>query len=159
MGVAGDALRVRLDILPELHAACVDYVPAGSPEDGRSPMHDEVARSFGRIRAWMKERGLDPRTRTVGAIEVAEGRLLRYVCAIQIPSGVAERSADVGIRNLAGGRYAVLEVDKNPEVIGPCIGRFHDGYLPAHSLSVEPGRPAYEVYFETTMEYCAPIRS
>lgn len=105
----------------------------------------------------MRERGLEARTRTVGVIEARDGRLESYGCCIRVPGEVESGSNGVEVVDLPGGRYAVLTMKKDPEVIGPSIGRFYEEYAPRAELRIDADRPTYEVYLEGTMDYCVPI--
>jgi DNA gyrase inhibitor GyrI len=64
----------------------------------------------------------------------------------------------VGIKELPGGRYAVVKIAKDPQIIGDSIGRFCQEYVPKNNIRIDGMRPTYEIYWEDTMDYCAPIR-
>jgi DNA gyrase inhibitor GyrI len=74
-----------------------------------------------------------------------------------VPEQVQGGSGEVGIQDLVGGRYAVVIIDKDPRIIGDSIGRFYQEYAPQNHIEIDGMRPTYEVYYESTMEYCVPI--
>ena len=133
--------------------AYVEYKPTAD----QGNMHDEIGECFRRVQAWVRERGYDPLTRTIGALQMVDDRLSSYACCIQIAEEVQSGSGGVGIKELPGGRYAVVNMEKVPAIIGESIGRFYREYVPQHSLSLDSKRPTYEVYYESRMEYCVPI--
>jgi DNA gyrase inhibitor GyrI len=83
--------------------------------------------------------------------------LLRYWCCIEAPEGLAAGEDAVQVRELAGGRYAVLTLVKDSDTIGPSIDRFYSEYAPAHGLTLDETRPPIEVYYPETMDYCVPV--
>ncbi len=151
-GIAA-ALLVSIQELAAVHAACLDYVPSA----GQADMHAEIHACFERLQAWAKELGLDPsRLLHVGIPVVREGRLLKYECCVQVPEAVEAAPQDMLVKDLPGGCYAVLTMEKEPAVIGESISRFYAEYLPQNGIELDEARPTYEVYYETTMEYCVP---
>ena len=148
------ALSVSVRELSPVHVAYVEYKPSAEQGD----MHDAIGECFRRVQAWLRERGYDPMTRlTIGAIGMVDGRLSSYECCVQVPDEVRSGSGGVGIKELVGGRYAVVNIEKDPRIIGESIGRFYHEYVPQHNLKIDGLRPTYEVYYERTMEYCVPI--
>jgi AraC family transcriptional regulator len=94
----------------------------------------------------------------VGVPSVGDGQLLSYGCCVQIPEEVQSGSDGVDIKDLPGGRYAVVKIDKDPQAIGDSIGRFYQDYVPKNNIRVDGMRLTYEIYWEDTMDYCVPIR-
>lgn len=153
---AADSLSVSIRDLPLLHVAYVDFVPV---DDDRADSDAGIRESFERARDWIRGLGYDPYAWLhVGVPHVSDRRLTSYTCCIQVAAEVQSGSPPVGIQDLPGGRYAVLSLVKEPQVIGPSIGRFYSEYLPTHGIVLDEARPTYEVYHERTMEYCVPVQ-
>jgi len=51
----------------------------------------------------------------------------------------------------------VVCIAKDSSIIGDSIGRFYQKYVPQNNIRIDGMRPTYEVYYESTMEYCVPI--
>jgi len=148
------SLSVSIGDLPSVHVACMEYQATADP----SNMHDEIGECFRRVQAWLRERGYDPLTwLTIGVINVADGRLASYDCCVQVPELLQSGSEGVEVKDLVGGRYAVLSMPKDPAAIGSSIGRFYQEHVPQHHIAVDGARPTYEIYHESTMEYCVPV--
>jgi DNA gyrase inhibitor GyrI len=86
-----------------------------------------------------------------------DGRLLRYECCVEVPAQVQSGLDDIGIQELPGGQYAVVTIQKDPAIVGPSIGRFYQEYVPQNRLRIDDLRPSYEIYYESTLEYCVPV--
>jgi len=150
------SLSVSVRDLAPLRAACLDCRATQGSDFSQS-----IGAGFQYVEAWLLARGHDPREELllfVGAFSAAGAPPSLYTCCIQTPDGMAGDSVGVEIRDLPGGRYAVLSMVKDPAVIGPSIGRFYQEFVPQHDLAIDGERPTYEIYFESTMEYCVPIR-
>ena len=149
------SLSVSIRDLPALRVACLSC-PMGGDQAEMGPY---IRAAFQRVQAFVRGLERDPYTLlTVGALNMVEGRLASYDCRMQVPSHVQTGEDDITLRELPGGRYAVLGIDKDPAIIGPAIGRLYREYVPEHQLDIDAARPTYEIYFERTMEYCVPIR-
>lgn len=147
-------LSVSIRDLPEVHVACIEYRPG----PGQSDMHSQIGECFQRVKDWAGPGRYDPAAQlTIGAIHLAGGQLESYDCCIQVAGEVQSGSEGVEIKSLPGGRYAVLQILKDPRIIGELIGRFYQAYLPQNDLQIDGSRPTYEIYFGSTMEYCVPI--
>lgn len=113
---------------------------------------------FERVQEWLQEIGDDPYTRlTVGSIWAVEERLLRYDCCIEVPDEVESAPEGIAIKTLPGGRYAVVTIEKDPQVIPAIVRRFHEEYAPQNNIQIDPRRPTYEMYYKDAMEYCVPV--
>ncbi len=150
---AATSLYVTIQELPSIHVAYIEYKPDAEQRN----MHAEIGDCFRRVQAWVRERGYDPLTRTIGAIQMVDDQLASYACCVQIAEEVQSGSGGVAIKDLPGGRYAVVSMEKDPDIIGESIGRFYREYVTQHSLEIDRRRPTYEVYYESRMEYCVPI--
>ncbi len=148
------SLQVSIRDLPSFHVACIVYKP-GSGQDTFSEIHQ----CFQAMQAWVREQGIDPLTLLhIGVPEIVNGQLSAYLCGLDMPASISEGSDPVSIRELPGGRYAVLSLIKESATIGPSIGRFYQEYMPENHIEIDGTRPTYEIYYESTMEYCVPIR-
>lgn len=151
---AATELSVSIKQLPAVHVAYIAYKPDAEQGD----MHAQIGDCFRRVQAWVRERGYDPLSGlTIGAIKMAGGQLSSYECCVQVSEQVQGGSGEVGVQDLVGGRYAVVTIEKDPRIIGDSIGRFYQEYAPQNKLEIDGMRPTYEVYYESTMEYCVPI--
>jgi DNA gyrase inhibitor GyrI len=147
-------LSISIKELPSVHVAYIEYKVGSEQGD----MHNEIGECFRRVQAWVRERGGDPFSLlNVGALNRLGGQLSSYECCVQVSEQVQSGSDGVKIKELPGGRYAVASIAKDPSIIGPSIGRFHQEYVPQHNLAMDGTRPTYEIYYEKTMEYCVPI--
>lgn len=148
------SLVVSIRELPSVHVACIEYKANVEPGD----LHNQIGECFRRVQTWVRERGYGLLTQlTIGAIQLVNGQLASYACCVQIPGEVHSGSEEVDIRELPGGRYALVSIEKDPQIIGASIGGFYQEYAPQHNLEVDDTRLTYEIYYENTMEYCVPI--
>lgn len=145
-------LIVEMRDLPAVHVACITYALAGGQANFAA-----ISERFGRARAWLQGRGLQPSAYlTIGA-GTFQGTQQVYDCCIQVPDGITSGSGEVVIKDLPGGRYAVLSMRKEPAVIGETLRRFYHEYVPQNRIRIDAVRPTYEIYFEGTMDYCVPV--
>jgi DNA gyrase inhibitor GyrI len=147
-------LSVSIRELPSVRVAYIQYKASAE----QSNLHDKIGECFRRVQAWLRERGDDPLTLlTIGAIKMVDGQFASYDCCVQVPEQVQSGSDGVDIQELPGGQYAVVGIRKDPAIIGNSIGRFYQEYVPQNHLDIDGARPTYEIYYESTMEYCVPI--
>lgn len=153
--LAGQPLQVTIqDLSPILVAftSCHLQQLAGS-------YSDQIREGFDRIKDWARGRGYDPAAlRVIGIPQVDGAQLVGYDCAVELPETASLDTGDIRTRRLAGGRYAILSLEKDSATIGETIGRFFAEYVPQRQLVVDPQRPSYEVYYERVMDYCVPLR-
>ena len=136
-----------------MHVAYLACVPGAEQAD----LFPGVQATFRRVQEWVQGIGLELSTLLhIGTPVLQAGRLVRYECCVEVPAPVQDGLGEAGIQDLPGGRYAVLSMEKDPAVIGPSIGRLYGEYLSQAGLQVDARRPTYEIYFESTMEYCVP---
>ena len=148
------ALSVAIKDLQPVHVARVDYLPGVEAGD----MHELIHACFERIQAWMRSLGLDPMSFLhIGVPVLQDGQLMLYECCVQVPANLHTAPQEIRIKDLPGGRYAVLSMSKDPAIIGASIGRFYQEYIPDEGLGIDARRPTYEIYYDTTMEYCVAI--
>jgi DNA gyrase inhibitor GyrI len=140
--------------LPVVRVACAAY----KPESGEESLGKAIRARFERVQAWLQEIGYDPYRRlTIGSIMAAEDQLLRYECCIEVPDEVQSAPEGIRIKKLPGGKYAVVTIAKDPQLIPETVHRFHEEYAPQNSIQMDAARPTYEIYFEDVMEYCVPV--
>jgi DNA gyrase inhibitor GyrI len=148
------ALAVSIRELSPVHVATIDYVPSAEPGD----LHDEIHQCFERIQTCVKSLGLEPFTLLqIGIPVLQDGQLLKYEWCVELPLTAQSGAEEAGIQDLPGGPYSILIMQKDPAVIGESIGRFYQEYLPQNHIEMDGLGPTYELYYETTMEYCVPI--
>lgn len=118
-----------------------------------------IRNTFDRVKAWVSARGGDvTAVPAIGIAHVTEGRLHAYECCIPMAETLPVGAQDeVGVRTLPGGKYAVVQIEKQSAIIGETIGRFFQEYVPAARLQIDDARPTLEVYWDTTMDFCVPI--
>jgi AraC family transcriptional regulator len=148
------SLSVSIKELESVHVAYTTYKAKGEQGD----MHAEIHECFQRVQNWLSGVGLDPLTLLhVGIPILRSGEFLSYECCIEVPAEVHTGLDDIGIKELPGGRYAIVNIEKEPAIIGDSIGRFYQEYVPHNHLVIDGMRPTYEIYYASTMEYCVPI--
>jgi DNA gyrase inhibitor GyrI len=147
-------LQVEIRELPAVRVVTLAFMPESQSENHGT----EIRSRFERVQEWLKGLGLDPYTRlTIGEIVSIDERLLRYDCCVEIPDEVQICPEGMRIRRLHGGRYAVLTITKEPEVITDSIRRLYEQWVPEHELKIDASRPTYEIYWADTMDYCVPL--
>jgi len=122
-------------------------------------MHSQIGECFQRVQAWVTKQGYSPRTLTIGVTNMVDGQLSSYDCCVQVPEQVQSGSDGIAIKELPGGRCAVVSIEKDPSIIGDSIGRFYREYVPQNHIEIDGTRLVYEIYYEKTMEYCVPVLS
>ena len=83
--------------------------------------------------------------------------LVTYDWCIEFSLLIQEDNPSLGVATLPGGKYAVLIVEKTRAKIGKAIRQFRGDYVFEHELILDEDRPIYEIYYDTTMEYCIPL--
>lgn len=148
------SLSVVMRELPAVRVACALYRPEPADEN----MGRAIRERFERVQAWLEEMGYDPYTRlTIGSIWAVDEQLLRYECCIEVPEEVEDAPEGIRIKNLPGGKYAVVTIAKDAQLILEAVRRFHEEYVPQNGVEVDARRPTYEYYFADVMEYCVPV--
>jgi DNA gyrase inhibitor GyrI len=151
---ADTSLSVSFRDLPAFHVAYIDC----RVNVEQSELRNEIGECFQRVQDWVRELGYDPYAMlTIGVPKVENGQLSSYECCEQIPGEVTNGTDGIGIKELSGGRYAVVSIEKEPAIIGDSIRRFYQEYVPNNGIGIDGTRPTYEIYYESTMEYCVPI--
>ena len=141
----------NVDLEP-FRVAYLTYRPEGNPLD----MFGQVKDVFEKVTDWAVGHGLDlDRQRLMGIPVVEDGILVSYDCCLEVPEDAV--GDGVLFKVVPGGRYCVLVMSKDSEVISKGIARFYDEYLPGHGLSVDEARPVLELYTRDLMEYCVPV--
>jgi DNA gyrase inhibitor GyrI len=147
-------LRVSVRDLPFVTVIFTHWsmdIPSGA-------FDEYISRGFRTTKDLAVRFGHDPSThKVIGVPHVVDGQLRGYDCCAEIPAGTGT-SGDAQTMTIAGGRYAVLTLDKDPATIGGFIERFFSSYVPRHNLSMDRSRVGYEVYSGRIMELCTPVR-
>lgn len=148
-----DSLNVVVRELPPLRVALLEY----NAEGLAGTYQESIGMLFREVEGWLMKRGYKTEhLRRLGVSFTDGPKLLRYWCCIEAPPGLEAGDGPVQVRELAGGRYAVLTLAKDA-TIGEKIARFHSEYVPAHGLTPDEARPPVEIYHPQTVEYCAPV--
>jgi DNA gyrase inhibitor GyrI len=120
--------------------------------------NEQIRDGFQHIKDWARQCGYDlSELRVIGIPRTNGTQLVGYDCALELPEAISQDTEDIQTKQLPGGRYAILSLEKNSNMIGETIGRFLAEYVPQHQLIIDPQRPSYEVYYEHTMNFCVPL--
>lgn len=120
---------------------------------------EQIRDGFQRIKDWARQHGYDlSQLRVIGIPRTNDAQLVGYECALELPEVISQHREDVETKQLPGGRYAILSLEKDSSTIGETIGRFFAEYVPQHQLVIDTQRPSYEVYYERTMDFCVPLQ-
>lgn len=148
-----ESLNVIIRELEPVRVALLEYEEKGLME----AYQGAIGAKFLEVEGWLnvhhvKTNGL----RRIG-VPITDGtHLTSYWCCIEAPDGLVG-DGPVVVRELAGGRYAVLTIPKNTSLIDESIGRFYKEYVPAHNIILDSSRPTLELYHRDTMEFCIPV--
>ena len=146
--------RILTLLLAPIRVAFVDL----AAEFLQGELSSKIGVQFQMLRQWTEEQGFDPNLLLhIGIPKVAEGQLAGYECCMEAPEVIRDESGKIGIKGLPGGCYAVVKIDKDPQIIGPTLDRFYGEFVPQKGLEIDGQRPTLEVYYESTMEYCVPV--
>jgi DNA gyrase inhibitor GyrI len=138
--------------VPIVYTSCRLQQAAGS-------YNEQIRDGFQRLKEWARQHGYDPSKRRVIGIPLTnDAQLVGYECALEFPEVISQQTEDVQTKQLPGGRYAVLSLEKDSSTIGETIGRFFAEYVPQHRLVIDTQRPSYEVYYERTMDFFVPLQ-
>ncbi len=118
-----------------------------------------IQNTFDQAKSWVREQGgTTDNVPAIGIASVIEGKLQSYECCIPISEKLpSDENGALKVKVLPGGQYAILTIEKNSELIGETIRRFFEEYVPNVNLQIDDSRPTYEVYWDTTMDFCVPI--
>lgn len=148
-----DPLNVRIRDVEPVCVALIEYREKGLV----STYQGAIGVKFQEVEGWLRLHGIKTDgLRRIGVPFTDGEHLLSYWCCIEAPEGVMGEGP-VMVRELSGGRYAVLTIPKNSSLISESINRFYSEYIPAHDITVDSSRPSLEVYHHDTMEYCIPV--
>lgn len=121
--------------------------------------NDQIRDGFQQVKDWAAQRGYDLSVlRVIGIPHVSEAQLTGYECGIELPETIQLSTEAIQTKQLSGGRYAILSLEKDSATIGETIGRFFAEYVPQHQLVIDSQRPSYEIYYESVMDFCVPIQ-
>lgn len=149
-----EPLNVSVRELSPVRVAMMEHQAGGMA--GR--YQGAIGAKFLEVEGWIRSRGIRAdHLRRIGVPFTEGTELIRYWCCIELPEGVMGDDGPVEVRELAGGRYAVLTLEKNAATIGDSIDRFYSEYAPSQGLALDDSRPPMEIYYRDTVEYCAPV--
>jgi DNA gyrase inhibitor GyrI len=77
---------------------------------------------------------------------VIDGQLKSYDCCVELPEPVQVSNKTIQTKQLTGGKYAALTLEKDSAAIGDTIGRLFGEYVPEHQLVLDDSHPSYEIY-------------
>ena len=150
----GQALSVGIR---ELLAIEVAYTRC-RVEQAAGNFSDQIRDGFQAVKDWLMQQGYDiSALKVIGVPQVINGQLTSYDCCMELPEPVQVSTETIQTKQLPGGQYAVLALEKDSASIGDSIGRFFAEYVPEHQLAIDNDRPSYEIYYEHLMDFCVPI--
>ena len=151
---AGQDLSVSIRDLLEVHVA---YTRC-RVEQAAGNFSEQISDGFQAVKDWATQKGYDlPGLKVIGIPQVSNGQLTAYECCVELPEPVDVIEENIQTKQLMGGKYAVLTLEKDSATIGDTIERFFAEYVPEHQLGIDDSRPSYEIYYEHTMDFCVPI--
>ena len=149
------SLSVSIRDLPTIFAAytyCKVDLAAGN-------FSDQIRDGFQSVKDWVMQKGHDlTGLKVIGVPHVKDGQLTGYECCVELPKAETVNTGTIQTKQLTGGTYAILTLEKESATIGETIGRFFAEYVPEHQLNIDDQRPSYEIYYEQLMDFCVPIR-
>ena len=149
-----DSLDITVRELPPIRVVMMEHKTTGMAGDYSA----SIGMMFRELEGWLKIHKFETDLlHRYGVPHTVDGHLVSYWCCIEAPDGLLEGGKGVTVGELAGGRYAVLSLVKDSEIIGSAIDRFYNEYVPAHGLELDNSRHPIEVYYHERMEYCAPV--
>ena len=118
-----------------------------------------IRNTFDQVKSWVREHGgKEDNVPAIGIAFVLDGKLQSYECCIPISESLSrDENSALDIKILPGGKYVTVKIEKQSEIIGETIRRFFEEYVPNARLQIDNSRPTYEVYWDTTMDFCVPI--
>ena len=127
-------------------------------EQSAGNFSDQIRDGFQVVKDWAAQKGFDTSLlKVVGIPQVSNGQLTSYDCCIELPEPVEVSEEGIQSKQLTGGKYTILTLEKDSATIGETIGRFFREYVPEHELVIDNNRPNYEIYYENLMDFCVPI--
>ena len=151
---AQPSLRVHIQELPAREVVCLTR----QLEQASGQFSTHIGEGFEHVKRWIEQQGQAVAERLViGIPHVVERQLIGYDCCVEFAHITTPLPHGWQTKQLLGGRYAVLSLEKDSATIGERIGQFFAEYVPQHQLILDATRPSYEVYYAQTMDYCVPI--
>jgi DNA gyrase inhibitor GyrI len=150
---------------PSLHVSTIEltgwrvaYLTIQTSQAAGSFDH-AIRNTFDQVKSWVRAQGgIADNVPAIGIASVLDGKLQSYECCIPISENLsADENSAPNVKFLPGGKYAVVKIEKQSEIIGETIRRFFEEYVPNVNLQIDHSRPTYEVYWDTTMDFCVPI--
>jgi DNA gyrase inhibitor GyrI len=103
--------------------------------------NDQIRDGFENIKDWARQQGYDPSAlKVIGIPNINGAQLIGYECALELEIAPLN-TEDIHTKQLPGGRYAILSLEKDSATIGETIRRFFAEYVPQHQLTVDSQRP------------------
>ncbi len=145
-------LNVETRETQPIKVAYITYTPDGNETN----QHEAIRKKFNVLSQKITELEYDTsKLRVIGIPVTSEEGLVRYECCIEVPE--YRDAEEIKFKEIPGGMYCVLVMDKKPELIGPSIGRFFSEYIPEMGLRIDANRPVLEMYTENSMEFFVPV--
>lgn len=163
-------MNVDVKVLPTYHVAYIRHISGYS----KGEFNSAIGEAFQRVCSWAGARDLlGPDTLVFGIPydnpDITPKDRCRYDACVTIPVHVTAGSGEVGVQEIAGGKYAVSRIEvpsDQTRVIGETVDRLYGEWLPASGYTADD-KPALEIYYEDhgkppgtwiKVDYCLPIK-
>jgi AraC family transcriptional regulator len=163
-------MDVEVELLPTFHVAYIRHIYGYS----KGVFSDQIGEAFQHVRKWAGARDLmGPHTLVIGIPydnpDITPNDRCRYDACVTVPAEIANAEGEIGIQDIAGGKYAVCRIEvstSETHTIGETVDRLYGEWLPGSGYQVDDG-PPLEIYHDSTdkppgtwisMDYCVPIK-
>jgi DNA gyrase inhibitor GyrI len=152
---AQSSLTVHIRDLPPHELVCLTC----QLDQATGQFSTQIGDGFGELKQWAAQQGATvAELLLIGIPHVTGRQLVAYDCCVQHQPSATSLPQGWQTKQLPGGRYAVLTLEKDSATLGQRIGQFFAEYVPQHQLTLDTTRPSYEVYYVQTMDYCVAIQ-
>lgn len=163
-------MDVMVKTLPTYHVAFIRHISGYSKGEFNSTINE----AFQRVCGWAGARDLfGPSTLVIGIPydnpDITPNDRCRYDACVTVPETITEGSGEVGVQEIAGGKYVVAHIDipsSETRKIGETVDQMYGEWLPSSGYMVDD-RPSLEIYYDNPdhpagtwikMDYCIPIK-
>ena len=163
-------MNVEIKNLPDFHVAFVRHIQGyqkGVPSQ-------QIGEAFQRVSKWAGARDLlGPATLLIGIPydnpAITPNDKCRYDACVTVPGETSAAGGEVGIQDIAGGKYAVCHLDVSAaeaQAIGKAVDRLYGEWLPQSGYQADD-KPPLEIYYPTpdkpagawiSMDFCLPVK-
>ncbi len=162
-------MDVQVKTLPAFHVAYVRHI-YGYSKGVRNP---QIGEAFQKVTRWAGARDLmGPDTLVIGIPydnpEITPNDKCRYDACVTVPESVKAEDGEIGIQDIAGGKYAICRIEVSPleaHKIAEMVDHLYGDWLPDSGYQADD-KPPLEIYYPTpdkpagtwiSMAYCLPL--